>query len=307
MKAYMARRAFHSVFILLGLMALLFVLTRLLGDPTLLMLPDDATQEDYEALRARLGFDRPLHVQFGDFYWDAVRLDFGNSIRYRTKSIDLVKSRLPKTAQLAVAAWTLGLLGIPLGILAANRPRSFYDRLVSAFSFAAISIPGFWLALMLILLFAVTLGWLPTSGFSGYTDLKFMILPVLTLLPGPIGIFAQLTRTSMIEEISKPYVTTATAKGLGQRVVTYRHVLKNSSIAIVTLGGTQVAGFMNGSTITETIFAWPGMGLLLITAISARDLPVVTAAVFVIALIVLAVNLIVDLLYAWLDPRIRYQ
>lgn len=221
----------------------------------------------------------------------------------------MVLDRLPNTAALALAAWALGSLGIPLGMLAARKPRSVFDRLVNVLSFAAISIPEFWLALMLILILAVQFELTPTSGFGGLGPggWKYMILPALALSPRVMGRTAQITRATMIEELSKQYVATARAKGLAENTILYTHVLKNAAISIVTLMGDELAGFMNGATVAEVIFAWPGLGKLLIDAISARDLPVVTASVFAVALMVMAINLIVDLVYTWLDPRIAYR
>jgi peptide/nickel transport system permease protein len=305
---YLIRRTGHSVFIILGLMALLFFAINILGDPVSLLVDEDASQEAIDALRAKFGLDRPLHVRFGDFYWDLLRGDFGKSIRHRIDAREMIIDRLPNTAILAVVAWAIGSLGIPLGMLAARRPRGLVDRVVNVLSFAIISVPEFWLALMLILIVSVQFGLLPTSGFNGLgmEGWKFMILPAIALSPRVLGRNAQITRATMIEEINKQYVATARAKGLAENAVLYRHVLKNASISIVTLMGDELAGFMNGSTVVEIIFGWPGIGKLLIDAINARDLPVVTAAVFVIALMVMVINFGVDLLYTWLDPRISY-
>ena len=289
-------------------MALLFFAINILGDPVALLVDEDASQEAIDALRAKFGLDRPLHVRFGDFYWDLLRGDFGKSIRHRIDAREMIIDRLPNTAILAVVAWAIGSLGIPLGMLAARRPRGLVDRVVNVLSFAIISVPEFWLALMLILIVSVQFGLLPTSGFNGLgmDGWKFMILPAIALSPRVLGRNAQITRATMIEEINKQYVATARAKGLAENAVLYRHVLKNASISIVTLMGDELAGFMNGSTVVEIIFGWPGIGKLLIDAINARDLPVVTAAVFVIALMVMVINFGVDLLYTWLDPRISY-
>jgi len=305
---YLIRRVGHSVFIIVGLMALLFFALNILGDPVSLLVDEDASQEAIDALRAKFGLDRPLHVRFGDFYWDLLRGDFGKSIRHRVDAREMIFDRLPNTAILAIVAWAIGSLGIPLGMLAARRPRGLVDRVVNVLSFAIISIPEFWLALMLILIISVQLDLLPTSGFNGMgpAGWKFMILPAIALSPRVLGRNAQITRATMIEEINKQYVATARAKGLAENAVLYRHVLKNASISIVTLMGDELAGFMNGSTVVEIIFGWPGIGKLLIDAINARDLPVVTAAVFVIALMVMVINLAVDLVYTWLDPRISY-
>jgi peptide/nickel transport system permease protein len=306
---YMIRRVGHSIFIILGLMALLFFAINVLGDPVQLLVDEDASQEAIEALRKKFGFDRPLYVRFGDFYWDLVRGDFGTSIRHRIDAREMIFDRLPNTVVLALVAWAIGMIGIPLGMLAARRPRGIMDRIVNVLSFAVISIPEFWLALMLILIVSVQLDLLPTSGFNGLgpAGWEYMILPAIALSPRVMGRNAQITRATMIEEISKQYVATARAKGLAENTVLYGHVLKNAAISIVTLMGDELAGFMNGSTVVEIIFGWPGIGKLLIDAINARDLPVVTAAVFVIALMVMVINLTVDLVYTWLDPRIQYS
>ncbi len=305
----MVRRAGHSVFIVLALMALLFFAVNVLGDPVDLLVGDDATQEAVAALRHKYGYDRPMYVRFGEFFTKFLTGDFDRSIRFSIPARDLVLQRLPNTAALAAAAWAIGLAGVPIGMLAARRPRGIVDRVVNVFSFAIISVPDFWLALMLILIVALRLGLVPTSGFDGLGPggWKFLILPAIALSPRVLGRSAQITRATMIEELGKQYVATARAKGLTENAVLYSHVLKNAGISIVTLMGDELAGFMNGATIVETIFAWPGLGKLLIDAISTRDLPVITATVFVVALMVIAINLIVDLIYTWLDPRISYK
>lgn len=309
MRNYMIRRVGHSVFIILGLMGLLFFAINILGDPVQLLVDEDASQEAIEALRKKFGFDRPLHVRFGEFYWDLIRGDFGTSIRHRIDAREMIFDRLPNTVVLALVAWAIGSVGIPLGMLAARRPRGVIDRFVNILSFAVISVPEFWLALMLILIVSVQLDLLPTSGFNGLgpPGWKFMILPAIALCPRVMGRNAQITRATMIEEVSKQYVATARSKGLAENAILYGHVLKNAAISIVTLMGDELAGFMNGSTVVEIIFGWPGIGKLLIDAINARDLPVVTAAVFVVALMVMFINLMVDLIYTWLDPRISYS
>jgi peptide/nickel transport system permease protein len=201
------------------------------------------------------------------------------------------------------------MVGIPIGMLAARRPRGLVDRFVNVLSFAIISIPDFWLALLLILFVAVQLEILPTSGFIGLqpSGWHYIILPAIALSPRVLGRNAQITRATMIEEMGKQYVATARAKGLGETTVLYTHVLKNAAISIVTLMGDELAGFMNGATIVESIFGWPGLGKLLIDSINARDLPLITATVFVVALMVMAINLVVDMVYTYLDPRIQYK
>ena len=312
----MVRRAGHSVLVLLGLMGLLFFAINILGSPIRLLVDQDAPPETIEALNEKFGFDRPIIVRLGDYFASLLTgcklrcsPDFDKSIQYKVNARDLVIGRLPNTAVLALAAWGIGMLGIPLGMLAARRPRGPIDRAVNVLTFAVVSVPEFWLALMLILFVSVQWGILPTSGFDGLGPggWKFMVLPAPTLAPRVMGRFAQITRGAMIDEMGKGYVATARAKGLGETTILYTHVLKNAGISIVTLMGDELAGFMNGSVVVEIIFAWPGLGLLLIGAINARDLPVITASVFVIALMVMVVNLVVDFLYTWLDPRISYS
>ena len=309
MRNYMIRRAGHSAFIVIGLMALLFFATNILGDPVELMVSDDASEQAIASLRAKYGLDRPLYVRFTEFVGNVFILDFDTSFRYNIPASDLVFQRLPNTAVLAFVAWGIGMVGIPIGMLAARRPRGLIDRFVNVLSFAIISIPDFWLALLLILFVSVQLDILPTSGFIGLqpSGWHFIILPAVALSPRVLGRNAQITRATMIEEMGKQYVSTARAKGLGETTVLYTHVLKNAAISIVTLMGDELAGFMNGATIVESIFGWPGLGKLLIDSINARDLPLITATVFVVALMVMAINLAVDLVYTYLDPRIQYK
>jgi peptide/nickel transport system permease protein len=309
LRNYIVRRAAHSIFIILGLMALLFFAINILGDPVLLLVDENASEEAIEAMSKKLGYDRPVHVRFIEFYGNALTGDFGLSIRHRTDAMGMVLDRLPNTAALALVAWALGSLGVPLGMIAARRPRGVADRLVNVLSFAIISVPQFWLALMLILIVALQLDLLPTSGFNGLgpKGWQYIVLPAVALCPRVLGRNAQITRATMIEELGKQYVSTARAKGLSEGIVLRVHVLKNASISIVTMMGDELAGFMNGAVVTEVIFGWPGLGKLLIDAISARDLPVVTAAVFVAALMVMVINFVVDLIYQWLDPRISYR
>jgi len=306
---YMIRRLGHSFFIIIGLMALLFFATNVLGDPVELMVSDDASEQAIASLRAKYGLDRPMYVRFTEFVGNVFILDFDTSFRYNIPASDLVFQRLPNTAVLAFVAWGIGMVGIPIGMLAARRPRGILDRFVNVLSFAIISIPDFWLALLLILFVSVQLDILPTSGFIGLqpSGWHFIILPAVALSPRVLGRNAQITRATMIEEMGKQYVSTARAKGLGETTVLYTHVLKNAAISIVTLMGDELAGFMNGATIVESIFGWPGLGKLLIDSINARDLPLITATVFVVALMVMFINLAVDLVYTYLDPRIQYK
>ena len=290
-------------------MVLLFFVTNVLGDPAELLIGDDATERQIEALRKQHGLDRPLLERFAEFFVNMLKGDFGRSYRFHMEARDLALERLPNTAFLAAVAWGLGALGIPIGMIAARRPRGLMDRAVNVLSFAIVSVPDFWLALMIILVLAVQFDLLPTSGFRGLgpSGWQYVILPALALCPRVMGINAQVTRAVMIDEMGKQYVATARAKGLAERRVLYRHVMKNAAIAIVTVLGAEMVAFMNGVAIVETIFAWPGLGKLLVDAIFVRDLPIITAAVFIVALMVTLINLAVDLVYTWLDPRISYR
>ena len=284
---------------------MVFVVARMLGDPAKLMLPLEATEEQYLALRKAMGFDDPLYIQFARFVSDVARGDFGKSLWQNVPSLPLVLNRLPATMLLTAGTMTLAILvAIPVGTISAMRPRSFADRLSTVFSLAGVSIAEFWLALMLILFFAVQLGWVHTSG---YGEWKHLILPSISLALRPIGRIAQVVRSSMLEELGKPYIVTARAKGLPERVVVFYHALKNASIPIITLTGDEIAGLVNGAVVAEVVFGWPGVGLLVIDAIEKRDLPLIQADVFVVAVLVVLINLLVDIIYAYLDPRVRYE
>ena len=233
----MIRRVGHSFFIILGLMGMLFLAINVLGDPVELLVDEDASEEAIALIRAQYGLDRPLYVRFGEFYANLATLDFDTSLRHRIPAREIVFRMLPNTAVLALVAWGIGIVGVPLGMWAARRPRGFVDRIVNILSFAVISIPEFWLGLVLILLLAVQADLLPTSGFAGLgpSGWLYIVLPALTLSPRVIGRNAQITRATMIEEMGKQYVATARAKGLAENKVLYAHVLKNAAISIVTL------------------------------------------------------------------------
>lgn len=279
-------------------------MTHLLGDPASLMLRPEATEEQRQALRDSLGLNDPLAVQFGRYLGDLARGDFGDSIWQRVPAMPIVLDRIPATLYLAAAAIGLAVpIAIGLGIVSAIKPRSIADRVVTVVSLAGVSIADFWLGLMLILFFAVRLGWLPTSGFGGWT---FVVLPALTLAVRPIGRISQVVRGAMLDQMRSGYVTTARAKGLGERVVILSHTLKNAGIPILTLMGDEAASLLNGAVVIETLFGWPGVGILLIQAIENRDLPLIEASVIAIAVMIVGVNLLVDLAYTLIDPRIRY-
>lgn len=302
---YLARRLFHSIFVIVGVMMVVFLVMHMIGDPARLMLRPEATQAQYLALRRQLGLDDPLYVQFGRFLSGLVQGDFGNSLWQRVPALPLVLQRLPATLYLTAVTMILALpTAVVLGVLAALKPGAVLDRVITVLSLGGVSTADFWLGLTLILVFAVQLDWLPTSGYGGP---QFVILPALTLAFRPVGRISQLTRSTMLDELTKAYVTTARAKGIPERLVLFYHTLRNAAIPIITLAADEMAALLNGAVVIETVFAWPGIGILLIQAIEHRDFPVVEAVVFVIALMVVALNLIVDLSYSIIDPRVRYS
>jgi peptide/nickel transport system permease protein len=300
----MVRRFVHSLLVLLGLVVVVFFVTHSLGDPARLMLRPEATEEQVQALRDSLGLNDPLLVQFGRYMGNLARGDFGDSIWQRVPALPVVLDRIPATLYLAGVTLALALpLAVILGIVSAIWPRSPADRVVTIVSLTGVSTADFWLGLMLILVFAVRLTWLPTSGFGGA---EYVILPALALAFRPLGRVSQVVRSSMLDELNKNYVTTARAKGLRERGVILFHTLKNAAIPIITLSGDEAAALLNGAVVIETLFGWPGVGVLLIQAIERRDLPVIEAAVITIAVMIVSVNLIVDLIYTRIDPRIHY-
>jgi peptide/nickel transport system permease protein len=301
----MVRRLAHSVFVLLGLVVVVFFVTHSLGDPARLMLRPEATEEQVQALRDTLGLNDPILVQFGRYMANLARGDFGESIWQRVPALPIVLDRIPATLYLAGVTLAVSLpLAVFLGVVSAVRPRSLADRVVTVVSLTGVSTADFWLGLMLILLFAVRLEWLPTSGFGG---LQFVVLPAIALAFRPMGRVSQVVRSSMLDEMGKGYVTTARAKGLGERVVILFHTLKNAAIPIITLAGDEAAALLNGAVVIETLFGWPGVGILLIQAIERRDLPLIEASVIAIAVMIVTVNLVVDLIYARIDARVQYR
>jgi peptide/nickel transport system permease protein len=298
------RRLGHGLIVLVGASIVVFFITNLFADPAKLMLPVASSQVEYEQLKTRLGFYDPAPVRLLRFLWGAVRLDFGKSLWQGVPAMGLVLERLTATALLSFSAITLAtLIGVPLGTLAALRPGSALDRCCTIFSLTGVSVADFWLGLMLILVVAVNLRWLPTSGYGG----EELILPALTLAARPIGRIALVTRSAMLDELHRPYVTTARAKGLFEGRVVFFHALKNAALTVVTLCGYEISRIFAGyAVIVEAVFGWPGIGQLAVQAITRDDLPVVQAVVFVAASIVVVLNIAIDLCYALLDPRIRH-
>jgi peptide/nickel transport system permease protein len=269
------------------------------------MLPAEATEEQVQTMREQLGLNDPFLIQFGRYLGGLARGDFGTSMWQRVPAMPIVLDRLPATLYLAAVTMLIAVpLAVILGIISAIRPRSLADRIVSVVSLIGVSIADFWLGLMLILIFAVQFALLPTSGFGG---LSFVILPAAALMVRPIGRISQVVRSAMLDQMGQGYVTTARAKGLRERIVVTRHTLKNAAIPIITLTGDEAASLLNGAVVIETLFGWPGIGILLIQAIQHRDLPLVEATAITIAVMIIVLNLVVDLTYALIDPRVRYQ
>jgi peptide/nickel transport system permease protein len=302
---YVVRKVVHTAFVAFGVVTLVFAALRMSGDPAATMLPGDASVDELVALRHALGLDQPLAVQYVRFLGGALTGDFGTSLRHQEPAMGLVLERLPATLELAFAALLLSVaVALPLGIVAALQRGRLLDMLAMAFAVVGQATPYFWMGIMLILVFAVELQWVPTSGRGG---LERLILPAVTLGTHFMAVLARLTRTSMLEVLGQNYVVTARAKGLTERAVVLVHALKNAAVPVVTLIGLQFGTLLGGAVVTETIFAWPGVGRLAVQSIFVRDYPVVQAGVFVLALSFVAINLLVDLLYGWLDPRTRAQ
>lgn len=304
MGGYVLKRLWQAVYVLVGISAISFFFIHLSGDPVMLMLPADATHEQIESLRKQLGFDDPLPLQYVRFVTHALQGDFGQSLYYRVPAMELIVERLPASLELAVAAMAIALgVAVPLGIISAVKRGSLLDMGSMFGALIGLSVPHFWLGIMLILLFSVKLGWLPTSGRG---TLAQLFMPSLALGMGLTAMFARLTRSVMLEVLGQDYVRTARAKGLKETLVIGKHALKNALIPLVTVAGMQFGFLIGGTVIIETVFAWPGVGRLVVQAIFNRDYPLVQASVLVLAVVFVAVNLVVDLLYVYLDPQISY-
>jgi peptide/nickel transport system permease protein len=305
MLAFTLRRFVRGVLTLWLVVTLVFFGLRLSGDPVFLMLGDEASPEAIAVLREKLGLNEPVPVQYVRYFQTMLRGDFGDSLRERRPATEVVLERLPATLQLAVAAIALAvLIGVPTGIFAALRRNSLVDRGLMALAFFGQSAPNFFVGILLILLFSITLQMLPSSGRGSW---QHLIMPAFTLSTYGIASLARLTRSAMLEVLSRDYVRTARAKGLPESTVQIRHALRNAAIPVITVLGLQVGLAISGAIVVETVFAWPGMGRLVMSAVFNRDYPVIQLIVMIVALSVVSVNFIVDVLYGWLDPRIRYQ
>jgi peptide/nickel transport system permease protein len=304
MARYMILRLVQTVLVILGAVTVVFLILRLSGDPLALVIPENATPELIENIRESYGFNDPLYVQYERFLSRAFAGDFGMSIRYNTPAMPLVLERLPATLELAMVSLFLSVvMSVPIGVLAAVKKSSIYDSLSMLGALLGQSIPSFWLGVMLILLFAVRLRVLPTSGRG---DLQNLVLPSFSLAFYFMARLARVTRSCMLDVLGEDYIRTARAKGLRERAVIYRHAVKNASISVVTVIGLTFSSLIGGSIIVEEVFAWPGVGRLMVMAVLSRDYPLCQATVFVIAVLVALINLLVDFTYAYLDPRIEY-
>jgi ABC-type dipeptide/oligopeptide/nickel transport system permease component len=301
---FLARRLAQGVLVVVGVMVIVFVLLHLTGNPAAILLPDQATAAQVAAVTHNLGLDQPLGVQFVKYMQHALRGDFGESLYYRQPAMSLVLSHLPNSAILAAVAMGIAAaLALPMGILAALYRGRFVDRMVMTISLVGYAVPTFWLAIMLILVFSVTLGWLPPSGFDSP---KSLILPGLTLGLYEMALLSRLLRRGLVDAYGRDYIRTARAKGMGESSILATHAMKNALIPVITVFGLQLGALIGGAVITETIFAYPGVGYLVVQAIYQRDFPIVEAFVVVSATIIVLVNIGVDLLYGVLDPRVRY-
>jgi ABC-type dipeptide/oligopeptide/nickel transport system permease component len=304
MKRYVVQRLGYSVISLVLLSLVIFLFVRLTGDPAVLLVEPGASQSDLEAIRLQLGLDRPLWEQYATFVGSLVRGDFGNSFYYRTPVLDLYLSRLPNSLLLAAAAMAFSLLiGIPTGVMAAVRVNRWWDRAGKIFALLGLSMPSFWVGLLLILFFSVYLEWLPSSG-SG--TVWHVLMPAFALGWYFAAAHMRLTRSSMLEVLGSEYVKLARLKGLPEALVISKHALKNALIPVLTLAGINLVLMVNVAVVVETVFAWPGIGRLLYEGISFRDFPVVQATVLLGGAMIIVVNFVVDVLYAVIDPRIRY-
>ncbi|MBA3336083.1 MAG: ABC transporter permease [Chloroflexia bacterium] len=313
MLAFIIRRLLllFPVLIIVGI--IVFTLVHLTpGDPASVMLGREATMEQKEALRERLGLNEPFHIQFAHWFMDALRLDFGESLFIGKPVTEALLERAEPTGLLTLYALTLSIvIAIPAGVIASVRANSLLDRLLMVMSISGAAIPSFFFGILLILFFAVVLGWLPSGGYTDIGDdpiqhFKYMILPTLALGFSAAGLLARLVRSTMLDVLNEDYVRTAYAKGLRQRHVVFRHALRNAMIPVLTIIGISLAGMLGGAVVVETVFNIPGMGRLLVQSVTRRDFPIVQGAVMTVAAIQVLVMLLIDVLYVYVDPRVRY-
>jgi peptide/nickel transport system permease protein len=317
LRTYLIKRALSMIPVLVGVLILVFLSLRLApGDPVSLLVPPDLTGAAAEAaaakLRAELGLDQPLAIQFARYVSKVLQGDFGRSLRGNVPIAKELFERIPATMQLGLAALLIGLaMGVPLGVLSAQKRGSVWDNLVMLIALVGVSFPNFWLGSLLILLFGLVLEWLPPSGYGGpfYTlaGIKSLILPAFTLAVGTAAVLARLTRSTMLEIMREDYIRTARAKGLSDRVVVYKHALRNAMVPIVTVLGVQMGYLLGGAVVIENVFSWPGVGRYLVGGINGRDYPVVQSTVLVLSTAFVLAMFVTDIFYALVDPRIRYD
>jgi ABC-type dipeptide/oligopeptide/nickel transport system permease component len=301
---YFLKRLWYTLYVVIGISLISFFFIHLSGDPVMLMLPRDASEQEIEELREKLGFNDSLSEQYLRFAYKAVQGDLGESLYSHAPVMELVLERLPASLELAIAAMLLALIvAVPIGIISAIWRGTWIDMGSMLGALFGLSMPHFWLGIMLMLFFSVYLGWLPTSGRG---TLAQLCMPAISLALPLMAMFARLTRSVMLEVLSLDYIRTARAKGLVERIVISKHALKNALIPLVTVAGMQFSALLGGTVIIETVFAWPGLGRLVVQSIFSRDYPLVQGIVFVLALIFVGMNLLVDILYVFLDPQISY-
>jgi ABC-type dipeptide/oligopeptide/nickel transport system permease component len=305
MGRYIFLRIIQAIIVLFLVSTLIFFVSHALGDPASLMTGEGATVEQMENVRHQMGLDRPILVQYADFLGKLIRGNLGDSLRFQMPAVKVILNTLPNTIKLAVIAQLFALLvGIPAGLMAATHRNSAFDGITMAFAVVGYAMPSFWLGLMLILVFGVTLHWLPISGMASWQN---YVLPGFTLSLWSLAKTARLVRSSMLEVMGQEYVRTARAKGLTERTVLLRHALKNALIPVVTLVSLDFGYLLGGAVIVETIFSWPGLGRQVVTAIMTHDFPMIQASVLIIAVTFVFINVLVDIGYTYLDPRIRYS
>ncbi|HEY8417185.1 MAG TPA: nickel ABC transporter permease [Limnochordales bacterium] len=306
MSQYILRRLALMVPVLLGVSVIVFMMVRMIpGDPARVMAGEAASEVDVERIRQQLGLHLRPVVQYGIFLQNLFRGDLGRSTLSRLPVIDEIQAALPNTVELAVASLLIAIvIGVPAGVLSALRPNSWIDAISMFIALVGVSMPVFWLGLMLMLVFSLRLGWFPTAGNDTW---RHLVLPAVTLGLSSVAIIARMVRSSMLEVLRQDYVRTARAKGVPEGRVVMRHALRNALIPVITITGLQFGNLLGGAVLTETVFAWPGIGRLMVGAITARDYPVVQGTVLTVAVIFIVINLLVDVLYAYIDPTIRYD
>ncbi|HJN53405.1 MAG: ABC transporter permease [Pseudomonadales bacterium] len=305
MRQYIYKRLWQGAIAIVGALFIVFIAQRLSGDPVALLLPMDATEEDFAAMRVELGLDRPFVVQFGLFFSDAVRGDFGDSYLWNQPAMSLLLDRLPATLELALAGLVFAiLLAVPLGVLSAAYRGGWIDNTAKLFAMLGQAMPGFWVGLLLIVVIAVKLQWLPAYGRG---TLAHLILPAIALGWYPVAAMTRTLRSSMLDILESDYIRMERAVGIPERLIIWRYALRNAAVPLVTMIGVYFANMLGGAFVIEVVFAWPGVGRTVVEAVFARDFPVVQAGVVLASVVFVVVNLIVDLSYGFIDPRIRHD